>query len=174
MKLLSENKALDRLAKLKTNFKTEISNSYEHRAKSCVTCETQGACCLDAHFVNVHISRLEATAIKQTLDNLPDEYGNLIYARIHSTITKYSLDADRDTFVQTYACPLFQKGTGCLVHNAGKPLACITHACYENKQELPPDHMLAEQEILVDEMNRHTYGQPQPWLPIPLALQRRS
>ena len=36
-------------------------------------CPTKGACCLDAHFVNVHISKLEAAAIVKTLENLDED-----------------------------------------------------------------------------------------------------
>ena len=174
LKLLTEQKALVRLKKLKSDFRSEISETYERRAKSCLTCETQGACCLDAHFVNVHISRLEATAIKRTLEKLPPEKQAEIYARFNETITKYGLSTQNDTYAQTYACPLFEKGAGCLVHHEGKPLACITHACYENAKDLPPAHLLTEQEGLVEDLNIRTYGRPQAWLPIPLAIRHRK
>lgn len=82
MKILSEQKALDRLGRLKSDFKSEIAANFEHRAKSCITCETQGDYCPDAHFVNVHISRLALNGWGDTLPKLP------------------------------YACPLFEKGTG--------------------------------------------------------------
>ncbi len=170
MKIISEKKALDRLNNIKADLKTHIADSFEHRAKSCLTCDTQGACCLDAHFVNVHISRLEAAAIKQTIEKFPAHKRSEIYARVEAAIEKYSLIAEGDTFAQTYACPLFEKGIGCLVHNDGKPLACITHACYENEKDLPPGHLQAEQEDLVDDLNTRTYGRPQPWLPLPLAI----
>ena len=173
MKLLSETKALERLKTLKDNFKCEISDVYEHKAKSCLTCETRGACCLDAHFVNVHISRLEAAAINQTLQTFSAEHQTSIQDRISETIEKYSLDAEGDTFAQTYACPLFEKGNGCLVHNTAKPLACITHACYENQNDLPPGRLLTEQEAIVDDLNTKTYGRIQPWLPLPLAIKPR-
>ncbi len=170
MKLLSETQALERLKTLKNNFRSDIAESYERKAKSCLTCETQGACCLDAHFVNVHISRLEAVAIRQTLETFSAEHQAAIQDRIDDTIEKYSLNAEGDTFAQTYACPLFEKGIGCLVHHTAKPLACITHACYENEKDLPPGHLLTEQEALVDDLNTKTYARPQPWLPLPLAI----
>ena len=170
MKLIGQTQALVKLKRLKDNFRSDISDKYEHRAKSCLTCETQGACCLDAHFVNVHISHLEAVAIKQKLETFSREKQSEIYYRIDDAITRYSLTVEGDTFAQTYSCPLFEKGTGCLVHHDGKPLACITHACYENKQDLPPGHLLAEQEAVVDDLNTRTYGRSQPWLPLPLAL----
>ena len=174
MKPLSETKALARLKELKDNFRSEIALGYEHTAKSCLTCETQGACCLDEHFVNVHISPLEAVSIKRTIRTFPIEHQASIHKRIDETIEKYSLTAVGDTFEQTYACPLFEKGTGCLVHVEGKPLACITHACYENVKDLPPEHLLSGQEIKVDELNQRTYGRPKPWLPLPLAIRRTT
>ena len=170
IRLLSERKALDRLKKLKSDLRTEVTGKYEHRAKSCLTCETQGACCLDAHFVNVHISRLEAAAIRQTLSRLSEQKQLELNGRIDAAISKYSLTNEDDTYAQTFACPLFEKGIGCLVHEQGKPVACITHACYDNKADLPPAELQAEHERLVDDLNTRTYGRPQPWLPLPIAL----
>src|SRR5580765_8502857 len=144
LKLLSEQKALARLQKLKTDFKDRISEGYGHRAKDCLTCETRGACCLDAHFVNVHISRLEAAAIRQAIEALPEGVRHAVADRVEHTIEKYELSTEGDTYAKTFACPLFEKGIGCLVHKTGKPLPCITHACYENKADLPPDELLTE------------------------------
>lgn len=172
MKLLSEKKALEWLQKLNANFKSEISNNYEHRAKSCLTCDVQGSCCLDAHFVNVHISRLEAVSIRQTLNKLPEPKRFAVDRRINEAIKKYGLNTDGDTYLQTYACPLFEKGTGCLVHNEGKPIPCITHACYENAADLPPTDLQSTQENRIDALNQRTYRRPEPWLPIPLALSK--
>ena len=170
MKLLSEQKALERLSALKLNFQSEIANSFEHRAKSCLTCETQGACCLDAHFVNVHISRLEAVAITKAIREMPLEKRDEIYERIDTTITRYGLASGADSFAKTYACPMFEKGVGCLIHNIGKPVPCITHACYENAHDLPPDELQSEQEVRIDRLNSQTYGKPQPLLSLPVAL----
>lgn len=170
MKLLCQTQALARLKGLKEDFRSEISAMFENRAKSCRTCETQGACCLDAHFVNVHISRLEAVAIQQAIGKFSEHRQAAIYSRVDDVIEKYSLTSEGDTFAQTFACPLFEKGIGCLVHNDGKPLACITHACYENEKDLPPGHLQVEQEDLVDDLNTRTYGRPQTWLPLPLAI----
>lgn len=170
MKLISEQKALDRLGQIKSDYKRRISAGFEHNAKSCLTCETQGACCLDAHFVNVHISRLEAVAIGRVLDKLPAEQEREVRARIDGAIERYGLTTDGDTYRQTYACPLFEKGTGCLVHEVGKPVPCITHACYENLADLPPDEMQAAEEARIDALNRQTYGRPRPLMSIPLAL----
>lgn len=170
MKLLSEKKALERLRRIISDFKFEISDKYERKAKSCLTCDVQGSCCLDAHFVNVHISRLEAASIRKTLAELPEQHQGQVYRRIDETIKKYDLSDTGDTFARIFACPLFEKGTGCLVHAAGKPLPCIQHACYENKSDLPPDELLSEQERRVENLNKRTYGKETQWLPLPLAV----
>lgn len=174
MKFLSEQKALERLQELKSDLRSEISDKYEHRAKSCLTCETQGACCLDAHFVNVHISRLEAVAITKALNELRQEKQRDTQARIDAAIEKYRLTTDGDTYDQTYACPLFEKGIGCLVHQTGKPVPCIMHACYESAADLPPDELQTVAEARVENLNERTYRHQRPWLPLPLALKQRS
>jgi hypothetical protein len=170
MKTLSEKQALEKLHLLKVKFASRIRNEYEHRAKDCSTCETPGACCLDAHFVNVHITRLEAAAIRRTLETLAEEKRVQVQDRISNAIATYALSDAGDTFAQTYACPLFEKGTGCLVHKQGKPLPCIAHACYENKEDLPPDALIVESEGLVEKLNELTYRKPATWSPLPIAL----
>lgn len=172
MKLLSEKRALEKLHGLKICFAERVTKEFAHKAKNCLTCETQGACCLDAHFVNVHITRLEATAIRRVLGRFSAEKQAEIFGRIDETIEKYDLTAVGDTFAKTYACPLFEKGKGCLVHREGKPLPCIQHACYENKNDLPPDELLAEQEGRVTNLNRRTYGAEAVWSPLPLAIKK--
>lgn len=174
MKILSEKKALQKLAAIRTNFTAVIRLNYEDRAKSCLTCQTPGACCLDEHFVNVHISRLEAAAIREVLGQLPAETLERVEERIVGTMNRYALTSAGDTFTQTFACPLFEKGVGCLVHSTAKPLPCIQHACYENAADLPPDEMLADAENAVGELNRRTYRSPQPTLPLPLAIMRKT
>jgi hypothetical protein len=171
MKRLSEKQGLDALRAIKDAYRDEIAAGYEHRAKSCLTCETRGACCLDAHFVNVHITRLEAVSIRETLDNLPSAEKERVYGRVAETIARYDLKAEGNTFAQTFACPLFEKGTGCLVHKTGKPLPCIQHACYENREDLPPDQLLAGREETVERLNTRVYGSTS-WLPLPLWLGR--
>src|SRR5258706_5703665 len=109
MRILSKQKALERLQSLKSDFKSQISEDYEHLAKSCLTCETKGACCLDAHFVNVHISRLEAVAIRRALGEMSEHVQTTIHERINETVKKYDLSAEGDTYSQTFACPLFEK-----------------------------------------------------------------
>lgn len=170
MKLLSEKQAIERLSEIQAEFANAIRSLYEYRAKSCATCETPGACCLDEHFVNVRISRLEARLIEKTLQKLPAQKRKEIYERVETTIAKYGLSEAGDTISRTFACPLYEKGTGCLVHNKAKPLPCITHACYERQNDLPPDELLAAEELRVNKLNFKTYGKHSPWLPLPVAL----
>ena len=171
MKLVSEKKALERLAEIKTDLKAKVS-SYESRAKSCLTCNTPGACCVDEHFVNVHISRLEAAAIRKSLERLTTRKRDEIYERIDTVVTKYELDGVGDTYARTFACPLFEKGSGCLVHNDGKPVPCIVHACYERKDDLPPDELQVRAEQRINDLNKLTYGRSLPLLPLPVALNK--
>jgi hypothetical protein len=170
MKTLSETRALENLQTLKSDFAERIKTDYEHRARNCVTCNTPGVCCLDAHFVNVHITRLEAAAIRKVIDKLPAKKRGEISERVEATIAKYDLSSDGDTFAKTYACPLFEKGIGCLVHHEGKPLPCIAHACYESREDLPPDDLVAAREGLVEKLNELVYRKPATWLPLPLAI----
>jgi len=172
MKILSEKRALERLRDIQTGFAMEIRRRYERRAKSCSTCETPRACCLDAHFVNIRVSRLEARLIEKALQKLPESKQRQIYERIEETIKKYQLSAAGNATERTYACPLYEKGAGCLVHNEGKPLPCINHACYEREEDLPPDHLLDEQEMRVNELNLKTYGRDTAWLPLPVAISK--
>jgi hypothetical protein len=122
--------------------------------------------------VNVHITRLEAAAIRQVLAKFPRERRDEIYRRIGETVEEYRLSDRGDTFRQKFACPLFEKGTGCLVHERGKPLPCIQHACYENAEDLPPDRLLEERAEAVERLNRRCYGEPSVWLPLPVWLSR--
>jgi hypothetical protein len=169
MKSLSEKSALIKLRAIKDDFRAFIKQNYEHRAKDCLTCETQGACCVDAHFVNVHITRLEAVLIREEISKFSDEKQNEIYQRISETIEKYELNSEGDTFSKTFACPLFEKGTGCLVHSV-KPVPCIAHACYENRENLPPDQLQTKTEEKIERLNARTYKQFSRWLPLPVFL----
>src|SRR5215207_4885909 len=67
MRKLTEREAVARLKRGKVRFQTHIKLNYEHRALSCRACPTPGVCCTDAHFVNVHITRHEAVATRDTL-----------------------------------------------------------------------------------------------------------
>lgn len=169
MKHVSETRALERLQHLKDEYAALVRERYEHRAKSCVTCETKGACCLDAHFVNVHITRLEAVAIRRVLSRLPLDKRNAIYSRVNDAVENYGLDRPGDSFAKTYACPLFEPAVGCLVHNEGKPLPCISHACYEKQEDLPPDELQRQREQELESLNREAYGHSR-WDPLPIAI----
>lgn len=168
--MLSETKALNELQKLKASYRNFIKINYEYNAQDCQTCPTKGACCLDAHFVNVHITKLEAVAIRKTLENLSEEKQRKVYERAAETVQKYNLKTSGDTFLKTFACPLFEKGVGCLVHFEGKPAPCIQHACYENKADLPPDQLQREVEGKIERLNKRTYGNASAWLALPVWL----
>ncbi|MFZ1701225.1 MAG: hypothetical protein WBO10_14780 [Pyrinomonadaceae bacterium] len=174
MKRYSRKRALTKLEEIRNDLAEAVRRDFEHKAASCLTCTTPGACCLDAHFVNVHISRLESEAIKNALACLPQDLRERVETRIDASIRDHALTAVGDTFDQKYACPLYEKGVGCLVHHTAKPLPCITHACYESKSDMPPDSLLAEHELRVDRLNEMTYGREHRWLPIPLAIARRA
>ena len=169
MKTLSETKALKELQNLKIKYQNFIKTGYERKAQDCQTCPTKGACCLDAHFVNVHISKLEAVAIRKTLENLSREKQFEIYERAAETVEKYGLKSSGDTFSQTFACPLFEKGFGCLAHSEAKPAPCIQHACYENEADLPPERLQHEIEAKIERLNKRTYGNAV-WLALPVWL----
>jgi len=171
MKTLSRTKALKELQKLKAAYQSFIKANYEHKAEDCQTCPTKGACCLDAHFVNVHITKLEAVAVAETLALMSEEKQREIYKRAAETVEKYNLETSGDTFLKTFACPLFEKGIGCLVHSTAKPAACIQHACYENKVDLPPDQLQENIENQVERLNRRTYGNIPVWLALPVWLE---
>ncbi len=168
MKLVSETKSIKRLSVIRENFRSKISK-FEARAKSCSTCTTQGACCLDAHFVNVRISRLEAVAIARAVGQLDPIHRKNVPRRIDDAIARFHLDESTDA---PYSCPLYQIGVGCLVHQTAKPLACIAHACYESTDELPPEDLLDAAEAEIDMLNRRSYGNMTTLLPIPIALRR--
>lgn len=174
MKRISETDAIQRLGKLKMSYAARMRDEFEHRAKPCSSCEKPGACCMDAHFVNVHITRIEAAAIKKRLNKLPATRQQVIRERIHRVIKSCGLADAAETSSITYACPLFENGFGCLVHGAAKPLPCISHACYERKEDLPPDALQTEQEKLVEMLDMRTYGARTQWLPLPIAIKARN
>jgi hypothetical protein len=160
----------EKLKNIKTAYQTLIRENFEFKAKSCVTCETKGVCCTDAHFVNVHITQLEAAAIIETLENLKklDE----VLPRVSDTISDYNLSENGDTFEQTFACPLFEKNVGCLVHADAKPIPCITHACYDRKEDLPPQFLQDRITQKVENLNQEVYGEKAKWLPLPLWIEK--
>jgi hypothetical protein len=160
-------------APVKAAYQSFIKLNYEHRAEDCATCPTRGVCCTDEHFVNVQITRLEAVAMRETLERTPrltEAERRAVYARARLAVERYGLRAAGDTFAQTYACPLYDAQAGCLVHRRAKPAPCIQHACYEDWQDLPPDNLQARTERRVEQLNRAAYGAAWAWLPTPLWL----
>jgi Fe-S-cluster containining protein len=172
MKALSEKQAIEKLCHLKDALRANIVRNYEFRAKSCAVCETPGACCLDAHFVNVRISRLEAAAMRRKLAETGPEMLVRIEKRITKSIADHKLDEALDPMTATYACPLFEPGVGCVVHDV-KPAACIVHACYEREADFPPDELLDAAEAAIDRLDARSFGSRQSWRPIPVALKLR-
>jgi hypothetical protein len=173
MSSLTEREALARLQRTKASYQTHIKLNYEHAAESCRTCPVRGVCCTDAHFVNVHITRLEAVAVRETLDATPrltEEERRAVYRRAREAVTRYRLRAAGETFRQTFACPLYEPQTGCLVHRRAKPAPCIQHACYENWEDLPPGSLQTRAEHRVEQLNTAVYGAAWAWLPVPLWL----
>jgi len=108
--------------------------------------------------VNVRITRLEATAIGRVLDTFEPALKTRVIERAQVSVQKFQLDRSGDADLKTYACPLYEKGTGCLVHQTAKPLPCIAHACYERVEDLPPDELLAVREAAIGRLNRRVYG----------------
>src|SRR5215208_6431629 len=95
-----EKEALAQLQRLKTSYQIHIRRTYEPEAEDCRTCPTRGVCCTDAHFVNVHITRLEAVAIRETLERTPrltPEERSEVYSRAERAVRRYHLRASGDT-----------------------------------------------------------------------------
>jgi hypothetical protein len=171
--IAKEQTALAQLQRVKTSYQTFIKLNYEHAADDCGVCPTQGVCCTDAHFVNVHITRLEAVAIRETLARTPrlnEQQRCAVYERAKEAVEKYNLKTSGDTFKQTFACPLFEPKVGCLVHRRAKPAPCIQHACYENWEDLPPMNLQTRTEHRIEQLNMEVYGTAWAWLPLPLWL----
>jgi hypothetical protein len=173
MRRLSEAEALARLQQSKAAFQTHVKLNFEHRALDCHACPTPGACCTDAHFVNVHITRLEAVAIRETIRRTPrltEDERRAVYRRARETVERYGLSAAGFSEAQTFACPLFVKGAGCLVHRRAKPAPCIQHACYDSWADVPPLALQWSEERRVERLNREVYGAAWEWLPLPVWL----
>lgn len=168
---MEEREGLAELRRVKDAFRQFIKDNFEFAAKDCGACEAFGSCCTDAHFVNVHITRLEAAAIHEALDRkLSADEKQKVLARVRETIEKYDLKTAGDTFAQTFACPLFEPNLGCLVHAEAKPAPCIQHACYEKPEDLPPACLQENAERKIEKLNQEVYGDDWRWLPLPLAL----
>jgi len=173
MRRLSEAEALARLQKSKAAFQTHVKLNFEHRAVDCRACPTPGVCCTDAHFVNVNITRLEAVAIRETIERTPrltKDERRAVYNRAREAVERYGLGASGDTFARTLSCPLFVKGAGCLVHRRAKPAPCIQHACYGEWSDVPPVSLQWREERRVERLNDETYGAAWDWLPLPVWL----
>jgi hypothetical protein len=173
MRRLTEAEAVARLKRGKAAFQTHVKLNFEHRALDCRACPTPGVCCTDAHFVNVHVTRLEAVALRDTLALTPrlDAAGRrAVYARARGAVALYGLGAAGDTLAQTFSCPLFVKGAGCLVHQRAKPAPCMQHACYEDWADVPPLDNQWREERRVERLNDETYGAAWDWLPLPVWL----
>jgi hypothetical protein len=169
----SETKALAQLQRVKSAYQSFIKLNYEHAAEDCRTCPTRGVCCTDAHFVNVHVTRLEAVAIRETISRTPrlTEAGRrAVYKRAREAVKRFNLRAAGDTFTQTFSCPLYEPSMGCLAHARAKPAPCVQHACYENWEDLPPTSLQARTEHRVEQLNTEIYGAAWAWLPLPLWL----
>lgn len=173
MRKLSEGEALARLRRGKASLQSHVKKNYEHAARDCRTCPTAGVCCTDAHFVNVNITRLEAVAIRETLERTPrldGERRRAVYERARAAVERYGLKTSGDTFAQTFSCPLFEQGVGCLVHQRAKPAPCIQHACYDRWEDVPPADAQWQTERRVEQLNAEVYGAAWAWLPLPLWL----
>lgn len=173
MKSLSEAAALARLRREKADYQSHIKLTYEHGARPCSACPTPGVCCTDAHFVNVHITRLEAVAIRETISRTPRltaEAKRDVFARARAAVARYGLRAAGDTFAQTYSCPLFAPGAGCVVHARSKPAPCVQHACYDDWRDVPPSALQWRAESRVEKLNERAYGAAWAWLPLPVWL----
>jgi hypothetical protein len=166
MKIVAERKGLEEVRRIKELHARTIRSTYEEKAKDCITCETKGACCLDAHFVNVKVSRLEAILMVEELRGLEAEAFDRIKNRITNSIEIFGLSSESE---ETYACPLFDAELGCTVHKV-KPVPCVQHACYEKEEDLPPDVLGQEVENEIDGLVRAVYGKPVPYSAIPVAM----
>ncbi len=172
MKRISETSALEKLARIRSQFVSSV-RAYENKAKKCSECKTPGICCLDEHFVNVRITRIEAEAITRELAKMGNQQFVELAGRIVQTIERFGLSDLDDASEKAFACPLFEPGTGCLVHTTAKPLPCIAHACYEQPIDLPPENLLASAEKEVAQLNEQVYGRRQLPDSLPVAVSAR-
>ncbi|HEY9283422.1 MAG TPA: hypothetical protein VIP46_08210, partial [Pyrinomonadaceae bacterium] len=85
-------------------------------------------------------------------------------------VSRHNLRAAGDTYAQTFSCPLFAPGAGCLVHARAKPAPCVQHACYDNWEDVPPIDLQWRTESRVERLNEQAYGAAWAWLPLPLWL----
>lgn len=156
---ITRERALVQLRRIKDGFSAHIATEFAWKARDCGSCPAP--CCGDAEFVNVNITRLEGEAIMRTLENSPritPEHRERIVARARDAVARYGLDRTTDTFANTYACPLFEPGKGCLVHYKAKPAPCIQHGCYDDWRDLPDEIEMRRVERRVARLNANVYG----------------
>jgi len=170
MKTLSVSRAVHLLREVRERFRENIVSKYEFRAKNCGNCENRGICCTDEHFVNVHVTRLEALAIKRAVDTFSGEDRRKVLRKAEVESARFDSKRETDTFHITYSCPLYDPKAGCLVHRTAKPLPCINHACYEQKADLPPDEILEGALREVTALNSRVFGNAWGIQPIPLWI----
>jgi hypothetical protein len=167
---MKKTEALRKLKGIKDAYQILIRENFEFKAKSCISCETKGICCQDEHFVNVHITQIEGIAILEALEKKGKRDEVLI--RNSAAVKKYALAESGDTFDQTFSCPLYEKDYGCLIHEDGKPIPCISHACYEKKADLPPSFLQDRAEFKIAELDAGLFSAPAKLLPLPLWLEK--
>lgn len=168
MRFVSETTGMTKLAQARQSLRKVVA-TYEKNAKDCGTCETRGVCCTDVHFVNVRITRLETKAIASAVKVLTEETRLEVLRNISLSAETLKDKESPDFEMQFYSCPLFDETVGCSVHEV-KPGACIHHACYEKRTDLPPTEVLEEYEQEVFDLNKQVYGRDSTPLPIPIAL----
>lgn len=168
MRFVSETTGLTKLATARQSLRQAVA-IHEKNAKDCGTCETRGICCTDVHFVNVRITRLETKAIASAVSALTEEIRLNVLKNISLSAATLKDKESPDFEMQFYSCPLFDQTVGCSVHEV-KPGACIHHACYEKRTDLPPMEVLEEYEQEVFDLNTQVYGRDSMPLPIPIAL----
>ena len=181
---MSGHRALAKLREAKLRLQRRVAFTYEHAARDCRSCPAPAPCCTDVHFVNVHITWLEARAIEEKLAELPEETRQAVRLRARAAVETYQLSDEGDTYARSYSCPLYVAGTGCLVHQGGaKPAPCIHHACYDDPRDGPPDSLQLALEAEIEALNReatlelnppaaalNAEHEPCRWRPLPLWL----
>src|SRR5205085_827617 len=88
-----ERSALAQLQRVKAAYQSFVKLNYEHAAQDCRTCPTRGVCCTDEHFVNVHITRLEAVAIRAHVERTPrldEKRRHDVYERAREAVERYN------------------------------------------------------------------------------------
>jgi hypothetical protein len=170
MKFLPETTGIELLARARIALRSSVSVN-EVKAKDCGACETRGSCCTDIHFVNVRITKLEAKVMTTWVSTLPTKIRNQVVNRVVETARELMRGGNSDRETEFYSCPLFHEDLGCIVHDV-KPGACIHHACYERKEDLPPAGFLEEYEEEIVALNRRVYGKEVVAQSIPIALSR--